>query len=110
MDAIKLAIEGSGALEASNELLQLNDLNAEIEPKSEKERAVDPATIINIVSIAVSSTAIAVQIIDWYKTWQNGKNQKTIDKAVLVGKNGQRVLLKNATAQQISEVLNSLDN
>lgn len=59
-------------------------------------------TIATIVAIAGGTLAIAEQIRKWYKEYKQG-NGKTIEKVLIVGR--RRVLLENATIEQIKQIL-----
>jgi hypothetical protein len=43
----------------------------------------------------------------WYQEYKQGKSGKKIAKVLIVGRNGDRLLLENATIEQIRKVLES---
>ena len=50
------------------------------------------------------------KIYEWYQKYKNSKgNNKTskIEKVLIVGNNGKRLLLKDATLEQIKDILES---
>lgn len=101
---IQLAIEGPGAVEATTELLASDNFEGSWQPPEGTHRAVTLATIATIVGIVGGTLSAADQLVKWYKDWK-GKEGKQLKKVVLVGKNGKRVILENATAEEIKAVL-----
>lgn len=104
---IQIAVEGEGAIEATTELFSMPDISGTWQPVNESEREAVLATVGTIVGVVGGSLAIAEQLRKWYKEYHAGKNGKTIEKVLLVGRNGQRVLLRNATLEQIKQILES---
>ncbi|MGB6300992.1 MAG: hypothetical protein WBF90_33120 [Rivularia sp. (in: cyanobacteria)] len=49
----------------------------------------------------------AEQIRKWYLEYKQHKSGKKIAKVLIVGKNGERLLLEGATAEQINKILSS---
>ena len=50
---------------------------------------------------------IAEQIRKWYLEYKQHKSGKKIAKVLIVGKNGERLILEGATAEQIQRILSS---
>ncbi len=73
----------------------------------ELEREALLATIASIVGIVSGTLAVAEQIRKWYQEYKQGKSGKKIAKVLIVGCNGDRLLLENATVEQIRKVLES---
>lgn len=106
MAEIQLAIEGEGAIPATEELLEIPGISGTWMVSSEAaEREGVVATIATIVGIVGGTVAIAEQIRKWYQEYKKGKSDKRIEKVVLVGRNGRRMLLENATIEQIRQIL-----
>lgn len=105
MAEIQISVEGDGAIAATTELFAMPEIDGTWEPVEETERETVLATVGAIVGIVGGSLAIAEQIRKWYKEYHAGKNGKTIEKVLLVGRDGQRILLQDATLEQIKQIL-----
>jgi hypothetical protein len=57
------------------------------------------------VGIVGGTLAIAEQIRKWYQEYKQSRSGKRIEKVLIVGRNGQRLLLENATVEQIQKIL-----
>ena len=64
------------------------------------------ATIATIVGLVGGTVAIAEQIRKWYQEYKQSQSGKKIDKVVIIGRNGQRLLLEDATVEEIRQILN----
>ncbi|MFN9060755.1 MAG: hypothetical protein ACK5WL_12290 [Pseudanabaena sp.] len=104
---IKFAIEGDGAIAATEELLAIDGNEGSYDVDEEIQREGVMAVIATIVGIASGALAIAEQIRKWYQEYKQGKSGKRIAKVLIVGRNGDRLLLENATIEQIRKVLES---
>ncbi|PZO35761.1 MAG: hypothetical protein DCF19_23175 [Pseudanabaena frigida] len=104
---MKFAIEGEGAIEATEELLTLEGIEGSFTVDEEVQREGVIATIASIVGIVSGTLAVAEQIRKWYQAYKDGKSGKKIAKVLIVGRNGDRLLLENATIEQIRKVLES---
>ena len=107
MAEIKFAIEGEGAIEATEELLTLEGIEGSYAVDEEIQREGLLATIASVAGIVSGALAIAEQIRKWYQEYKQGKSGKRIAKVLIVGRNGDRLLLENATIEQIRKVLES---
>ena len=108
MADIQLEIEGSGAVTATEELLQTSGLTGRWEPASEApQREGILVTIATIVAITTGTLTIAEKIYQWYQTRRQAAPAETIDKVILIGRNGERILLKNASVEQIRRILDA---
>jgi hypothetical protein len=107
MADLQLEIEGEGAVPASEELLQFEGLSGTYTVESDpthKEIAI--GTIVTIVSLTAGTMTIANHLYNWY---QNSRKKPTpsVDKAILIC-NGKKMLLENATIEQIQKLIESL--
>jgi hypothetical protein len=107
MAEIKFAIEGKGAIEATEDLLALEGIEGSYAVDEEIQREGLLATIASVAGIVSGALAIAEQIRKWYQEYKQGKSGKKIAKVLIVGRNGDRLLLENATIEQIRKVLES---
>ncbi len=106
MAEIQLAIEGEDAVAATEALLQIPGISGSYQVNAEApEREGVMATIASIVGIVGGSIAIAEQIRKWYQEYEQKKSGKKIDKVLIVGPNGKRLLLKDATVEEIRKIL-----
>jgi hypothetical protein len=109
MADIQFEIQGQDAVAATEELLSTSGLTGDwtvaVEDKTSKEAVI--TTVATIVGIVGGTIAIAEQIRKWYDEYKKGKSGKKIDKVLLIGRNGQRILLKDATIEQIKQILES---
>ncbi|MGB0563345.1 MAG: hypothetical protein ACPGVO_16300 [Spirulinaceae cyanobacterium] len=100
----QLEIQGESAPTATQELFQSDGLKGDWQTVGKDEREGVLTTIATIVAITGGTIAIAEKLYGWFK---KNKAEKRIEKVLLVGKNGQRVLLKDATIEQIKAILES---
>nr|RNJ71019.1 MAG: hypothetical protein EDM05_01550 [Leptolyngbya sp. IPPAS B-1204] len=102
-----LEVEGEGAVAATEELLQTPGIAGNWEPATEEpQRDGVLATIATIVGITVGVVELAEKIYHWYqKRRQQPDPTQRIERAMLIGRKGQRILLKNATIEQICRIL-----
>jgi hypothetical protein len=101
---VKIEIQGQDAVNATEELLRIEGLQGSYETVSEVEREGILATIATIVGIVGVTVTIAKEIYEWYQKYQRSKGAK-IEKVLIVSPNGRRLLLKDATVEQIQEIL-----
>jgi hypothetical protein len=109
MADIKLEIEGEGAIVATRELLQIPGVTGNWQPSTEEpEREAILVTIATIIGITAGALEIAEKIYAWYHhRHKQALPEQQIDKVILIGRNGQRILLANATVEQIRQILES---
>ena len=105
MSEIKFAIEGDAAIEATEDLLAIAGIDGSFIVDEEIQREGVLATIASIVGIVSGALAVAEQIRKWYQEYKQGKSGKKIAKVLIVGRNGDRLSLENATIEQIRKVL-----
>jgi hypothetical protein len=105
MADIQIEIQGQDAIAAAQDLFSTCGLegNYEIEDEAGKEGTVTAiATVIGIIGTA---SAAAEQIRKWHQDYKQGESGKKIEKVLIVGRNGQRLLLDTATLEQIKQSL-----
>ncbi|MBW4537541.1 MAG: hypothetical protein KME43_00190 [Myxacorys chilensis ATA2-1-KO14] len=108
MAEIQISVEGKDAIAATTELFAMPEIDGTWEPVEEAERETVLATVGAIVGIVGGSLAIAEQIRKWYKEYQKGKSGMRVEKVLLVGRNVRRLLLENATTEQIKAILDEV--
>ncbi len=105
MADIQLEIQGQDAVTATEELFSSGQISGNWETVDEIDREATIVTIGTIVAIVGGTLAAAEQIRKWYKEYKQGKSGKKIEKVLIVGRNGRRILLENATLEQIKQIL-----
>ena len=110
MPAIRLIVEGEHAVEASENLKGIEGLTATVEPIVKEHRELALATVVSIVAIAAGTVNVADKLIVWYRDWNKGKDEKRIEKVIIVGLDGTRVLMENATPEDIAAILAAVPN
>ncbi|BAS59509.1 hypothetical protein NIES2135_09620 [Leptolyngbya boryana NIES-2135] len=109
MATIQFAIEGQDAVLAAQELVSLDGIQGSWTTDDTARKEGTIAVIASVIAIVGGTVAIAEQIRKWYKEYKQGKSGTTIDKVVIVC-GSQRLLLENASAEQIQKVLESCLN
>ena len=108
MTEIKFAIEGEDAITATKELLAIEGITGNYTVNSEEiEREPVITTVATIVGLVGGTLAIAEQIRKWYQEYKQQQSGKKIAKVLIVGRNGRRLLLENATIEEIRHILES---
>ena len=105
MADIQISVEGRDAVAATEELFAISGLSGNWETTGDNEKEPILATIGAIVAIVGATVAIAEQIRKWYQEYKKGKSGKKIEKVLIVGRRGGRLLLENATIEQIKQIL-----
>ena len=108
MADIQLEIEGPAAVAATENLLSIPGLSGNWSPAVEDtQREGVLVTIATIVAITTGTITIAEKIYEWYQKSRQAQPSPTIEKAMLIGRNGDRILLKHATVEQIRQILDA---
>lgn len=108
MADIQLEIEGPEAVAATEDLLSIPGLSGNWSPAVEDtQREGVLVTVATIVAITTGTITIAEKIYEWYQKARQAKPSPAIEKAMLIGRNGERILLKNATVEQIRQILDA---
>ena len=105
---MKIEIQGQDAVKATKELLNIQGLEGSYETVDEVEREGTLATIATIVGITAGTLTIAERLYQWNKKYQNRLQNPTspeIEAVAIIYSNGNLLLLKDATKEQIREVL-----
>ena len=107
MTPIQLEIEGVGAIPATESLLALEGIDVTYETVGKNTKEGTLAAIASIVAITVGTMDIASRLHQWYATHKQTDSSQRIEQVVLVDRQGQRVLMANASIEQIKAVLES---
>ncbi len=105
---MKLEIQGRDAVAAAKELLAIEGLEGSYQTLEEVERGelnTTLVTIATIVAIASGTLSIAEQLYQWKERYFQNPTGPRIEKVLIVAPNGRRLLLKDATLEQIQEIL-----
>jgi len=104
MNDIKFAIAGTAAEEAARSLFEIDGLQGDYAQDSEVTRDGGLTVIATVVGLVGGTMAIAEQIRKWYEDYKSRQGVKKIEKVLIVTPNG-RLLLENATIEEIAKVL-----
>lgn len=102
---MKIEIQGQDAVQAAEELLSIEGLKGSYETVGEVEKEVGLATIATIVGMTVGAMTIAEKLYQLKKKYFQNSTGSRIEKVLIVAPNGNRLLLKDATLEQIQEIL-----
>ncbi|MDZ7957069.1 MAG: hypothetical protein RMY34_04035 [Aulosira sp. DedQUE10] len=105
---MKIEIQGRDAVRATEELLAIEGLEGSYQTIEEVEREGTLATIATIVGIVSGTLTIAESIHKWKEKNQKSLHDPTgarIEKVLIVTDDNRRLLLKDATVEQIKEIL-----
>ena len=105
-----IEIQGQGAVKATEELLNIQGLEGSYETVDEVEREGTLATIATIVGITAGTLTIAEKLYQWNQKYQKSLQSPVgskIEKVLIVAPNGNRLLLKDASVEQIQEILDN---
>jgi hypothetical protein len=105
MADIQISVEGRDAVAATEELFAISGLSGNWETIGDGEKEGILATIGAIVAVVGGTVAIAEQIRKWYQEYRKGESGKKIEKVLIIGRRGRRLLLENATIEQIKQIL-----
>jgi hypothetical protein len=107
MADIRVEVQGQDAVAATKDLLLIPGLSGVFHREIEIEREGTLVTVATIVGLVSGTLAITEQIQKWYQKYKSGDSEKSIEKVLIVGRDGQRILLQNATTKQIKDILES---
>lgn len=107
MADIQLEIEGQGAIPASEALVNIEGLSGSYVTEAGDSKELALATIASIVGITAGSMTIANHLYNWYQNYHKQEPDARIEKVVLIDRKGKKVLMRNATLEQIQKALES---
>ncbi|MEA5469555.1 hypothetical protein [Spirulina sp. 06S082] len=102
---MKIEITGRRAEEAARSLLAIEGIEGSSETLDDPQKAEILTTIATIVAITGGAIAISEKLYQWYQKSQQEDSGKAIEQALIVTEDGRRLLLKNATIEQLKELL-----
>ncbi|MBC1218980.1 hypothetical protein GNF10_31155 [Nostoc sp. UCD121] len=106
MAEIQVGIEGEGAPAAAEALLEIPGISGSYEVPAQREGTL--AAIATIITIVGGVAALAEQIRNWYQEWKKSYPGKQFDVVILDPVTGNRILLEEATIEEITEILKSI--
>ncbi|MEH2011915.1 hypothetical protein [Nostoc sp.] len=106
MAEIQVGIEGENAPAAAEALLEIPGISGSYEVPSQKEATL--AAVATIVGIVGGAAALAEQIRKWYQELKKSHPGKRFDVEIFDPVTGNRILLEEATIEEITEILKSL--
>ncbi|MEH2217343.1 MAG: hypothetical protein V7K72_09545 [Nostoc sp.] len=106
MAQIQIGIEGEDAPAAAEALLEIPGISGTYEVPPQKEATL--AAIATIVGIVGGAAALAEQIRKWYQEWHKSHPGKQFDVEFFDPDTGNRILLEEATIEEITEILKAI--
>ncbi|MBE9069234.1 hypothetical protein IQ260_21550 [Leptolyngbya cf. ectocarpi LEGE 11479] len=108
MAKLQIAIEGAGADVAAAALVALDGVDGSYAVSDAMQKDGGLTAVATIVGIVGGVMIIAEQLHKWYVAWREQQaDQPTIDKVLIVTAKG-RLLLEEATVEDIAKALESL--
>lgn len=107
---MKVEIQGRDAIDATEELLKIEGLQGSYQTPGAVEREGTLVTIATIVGIVSGSLTVAEKLYEWNKKYQKSLENSAgarIEKVLIVAEDGRRLLLQDATIEQIKDILES---
>lgn len=107
---MKIEIQGQDAIAATEALLQIEGVQGSYQTLDAVEREGTLVTIATIVGIVSGSLTVAEKLYAWNKKYQGSSENPSgtrIEKVLIVAEDGRRLLLKDATVEQIKDILES---
>ena len=102
---MRIEIQGQDAIKVAEDIVTLDGVQGDFEVVSEVEREGTLATIATIIGITTGAMTIAEKLYELNKKSVNSPDTVKIERVLLVGKNGDRLLLKDATLEQLQKLL-----
>lgn len=105
---MKIEIVGRDAVEVTKELLAIEGFSGTYETIEEVEREPVITTIATIIGIVGGSLTIGEKLYQWKEKYQKSLEDPSaskIEKVLIVTDDNRRLLLKDATLEQIKEIL-----
>ncbi|WP_373527465.1 hypothetical protein [Nostoc sp.] len=107
MAEIQVGIEGEDAPVAAEALLEIPGISGSYEVPTQREGTL--AAIATIIGIVGGVVTLAEQIRKWYQEWHKSHPGKQFDVVIVDSDTGRRILLEEATVEEITEILQSLN-
>ena len=104
-----IEIEGEEAVVATEELLALDGVEGRYQIPDEVEREGVLATVATIVGITVGTLTVVEKIHQWAQDRFKSGSGPRLEKVLIIDDQGRRLLLKNATVEQIQALLKSME-
>lgn len=102
---MQIEIEGRDAREFTEEILSIEGIKGNYEIVEEIEREGTLATIATIVGIVSGTITIAKELYELKRKIYDSPEPAKIERVLIVGKNGDRILLKDASIEQLQKLL-----
>jgi hypothetical protein len=102
---MQIEIEGQDAREFTEAILSIEGIQGSYEILEETEKEGTLATIATIIGIVSGTIAIAEKLYELKPKKFPSPEPAKIERVLLVGKNGDRLLLKDASIEQIKRLL-----
>jgi hypothetical protein len=101
---MQIEIQGRDAIKVAQDIVATDGVQGSYEVISEVEKG-PLATIATIIGITTGAMTIAEKLYELNKKSVNSPESVKIERVLVVGKNGDRLLLKDATLEQLQRLL-----
>jgi uncharacterized linocin/CFP29 family protein len=101
---MRIEIEGADAIKVAQDILDMEGVQGSYEVISEEEKEGTLATIATIIGIISGTITIAEKLYQLKRKIDSPETPK-IERVLIVSKNGDRLLLKDATLEQLQKLL-----
>ena len=101
---MRIEIEGADAIKVAQDILDMEGVQGSYEVISEEEKEGTLATIATIIGIISGTIAIAEKLYQLKRKIDSPETPK-IERVLIVSKNGDRLMLKDATLEQLQKLL-----
>ena len=101
---MRIEIEGADAIKVAQDILEMEGVQGSYEVISEVQKEGTLATIATIIGIISGTIAIAEKLYQLKRKIDSPETPK-IERVLIVSKNGDRLLLKDATLEQLQKLL-----
>lgn len=107
MAEVQITVEGERADTATQELLAIPGISGTVKSEKKPSKEGVLATVATIVGITVGVLEIAEKIYQWYQKSKQSRSEQTFE-VIIEAPNG-RLLLEDATVEEIYQVLKALE-
>jgi hypothetical protein len=101
---MQIEIQGQDAIKVAQEIVNTDGVQGSYEVVSEVEKEGTLATVATIIGIVSGTIAIAEKFYQLKRKIDSPETPK-IERVLIVSKNGDRLLLKDATLEQLQKLL-----
>lgn len=106
MTELEFFIEGTGAIEATQELIEIPGVTGIWHPNVGSEPPEENiTTTVTVVGITGSVSKVATLMLKWYQRWKKGKKGKQIQKVLLIDPDKPEITFEEAVKETLETML-----